>query len=137
MAELSYLRASDADRDAIAERLRGAAIEGRLDAEELEERLHLALRARTYGDLERLVEDLPRQSVRRAARAPASLGGAAVVALRVVFALVAIAVILTGAVVMAAWWVLWVVVWVVLRGHGCARGRRHPWPPRYRLAGQR
>ena len=50
MAQPSYLRASDADRDAVAERLRRAAVEGRLQPEELEERLHAALRARTYGD---------------------------------------------------------------------------------------
>ena len=68
MAEPSYLRASDADRDAIAERLRRAAAEGRLEPEELEERLHTALRARTHGDLERVVEDLPRQPVRRERR---------------------------------------------------------------------
>ena len=55
MARQSSLRASDADRDAVAERLRQAAVEGRLDADELEQRVHTALRARTYGDLERLL----------------------------------------------------------------------------------
>ena len=137
MAVPSYLRASDADRDAIAERLRRAAIEGRLEAEELEERLHLALRARTHGDLELVVVDLPRQPVRSRRPAPARLGVAAVVALRVAFALVAIAIVLTVAMVVAAWWVLWAVAWIVLRGHGCARARRSRRPQRYRLAGQR
>ena len=51
MAEPSHLRASDADRDAVAERLRRAAAEGRLEPEELEERLHTALRARTTVSL--------------------------------------------------------------------------------------
>jgi hypothetical protein len=38
----SELRAADADRERIAERLRQAAAEGRLTAEELEERLEVA-----------------------------------------------------------------------------------------------
>ncbi|KAB8167279.1 DUF1707 domain-containing protein [Streptomyces sp. 3MP-14] len=53
------LRASHADREAVAERLREAAGEGRLDMEELEERLELALTARTYGELIPLTADLP------------------------------------------------------------------------------
>jgi Flp pilus assembly protein TadB len=53
------LRASDADRDAVTDRLREAAGEGRLEPEELEERVHAALRARTYGELGMLVADLP------------------------------------------------------------------------------
>ena len=140
MAEPSHLRASDADRDAIAERLRRAAVEGRLDAEELEERLHAALRARTHGDLERLVVDLPRQHVpsqRRRVPPPAYLGGMAAVALRVAFTLVVIAAAITVAAVMAAWWIVWVVVWFALRGRGCARRRGDRRFQRHRLAGQR
>jgi len=53
------LRASDADRERAAERLRAATAEGRLSAEELEERLELALAARTEGELAALVADLP------------------------------------------------------------------------------
>jgi hypothetical protein len=64
MARTSSLRASDADREAVAERLREAAAEGRLEPDELEDRLHRALRARTYGDLGRLVADLPAPSRR-------------------------------------------------------------------------
>ncbi|MDT0443648.1 DUF1707 SHOCT-like domain-containing protein [Streptomyces johnsoniae] len=55
------LRASYEDREAVAERLREAAGEGRLDLEELEERLEKALTAKTYGDLEPLIADLPAQ----------------------------------------------------------------------------
>ena len=62
---MSELRASDADRERIAERLRAAAGEGRLTADELEERLERALTARTEGELGPLVADLP------AARRPA------------------------------------------------------------------
>ena len=53
------LRASDADRDAVIERLRDAAGQGRITLEELEERLDGVFAAKTYADLDRLVEDLP------------------------------------------------------------------------------
>ena len=52
-------RAADADREAVAERLRVAAGEGRLDLEELDDRLGRAYGARTYGQLRALVADLP------------------------------------------------------------------------------
>ena len=53
------LRVSHADRDQVAESLRVAAGDGRLTAEELDERLERALTARTYHDLAVLVADLP------------------------------------------------------------------------------
>jgi hypothetical protein len=53
------LRASDADRDRIIDRLHRAATEGRIAAEELEERVGLALKAKTYAELEVTVADLP------------------------------------------------------------------------------
>jgi hypothetical protein len=56
---MSELLASDADRERVAERLRGAAGEGRLTPAELEERLEGAFSARTEAELEPLVADLP------------------------------------------------------------------------------
>src|SRR5690349_8870718 len=53
------LRVSDQERHAVAEVLRQAAGEGRLDLEELEERLERTYAARTYGDLVPLTADLP------------------------------------------------------------------------------
>jgi uncharacterized protein DUF1707 len=53
------LRVSHQDRDQIAEVLRVAAGDGRLTADELDERLEKALTARTYDDLAVLVADLP------------------------------------------------------------------------------
>jgi len=53
------LRASDADREQVAQRLREAAGDGRINLEELEERLTAAYTARTYGELEALTRDLP------------------------------------------------------------------------------
>ncbi|MBL1080412.1 DUF1707 and DUF2154 domain-containing protein [Streptomyces actinomycinicus] len=53
------LRASDADRERVAEVLRDALAEGRLDMDEFEERLEAAYKARTYGELAPLTRDLP------------------------------------------------------------------------------
>ena len=52
------LRASDADREAVAEKLRVASVEGRIDAEELEQRLSDVYSARWVADLDRLVADV-------------------------------------------------------------------------------
>jgi hypothetical protein len=53
------IRASDADRDRIADILREALAEGRLDAEEHSERIDAVYRAKTVGELEPIVRDLP------------------------------------------------------------------------------
>ena len=53
------LRASHADRDQVVELLRVAAGDGRLSAEELDDRLERALTARTYAELAALTADLP------------------------------------------------------------------------------
>ncbi|MFI9339774.1 DUF1707 domain-containing protein [Streptomyces sp. NPDC052773] len=65
------LRASDADRERVAEVLRDALAEGRLDMAEFEERLDATYRARTYGELAPITRDLP---VGRVAAPPVSLG---------------------------------------------------------------
>lgn len=64
------MRASDADRDAVAERLRDAHAEGRLDVAEFQERLDATYAARTHGDLVPLTRDLPAPTAQRA-RPPA------------------------------------------------------------------
>ncbi|MEU5089679.1 DUF1707 domain-containing protein [Streptomyces sp. NPDC021356] len=53
------LRASDADRERVAEVLRDALAEGRLDMGEFEERLDATYKARTYGELAPITRDLP------------------------------------------------------------------------------
>ncbi|MFD0357917.1 DUF1707 domain-containing protein [Streptomyces sp. NPDC127110] len=58
-AEPPALRASDADRERVVDRLRDAVAEGRLDMEEFEERLEAAYTSRTYAELEPLTRDLP------------------------------------------------------------------------------
>lgn len=54
------LRVGDAERDRTVDHLRRHAAIGRLDADELEDRVGRALRARTGGDLVALTADLPK-----------------------------------------------------------------------------
>lgn len=54
----SLMRVSDADRHKVADVLRQAAGEGRLDLDELDERLELAFGAKTYADLVPITADL-------------------------------------------------------------------------------
>jgi Flp pilus assembly protein TadB len=114
------LRASDADRDAVIDRLREAACEGRLEADELEQRVDGALRARTYGELAELLTDLPGDSRvpwrRAGSRAnpvarSALLGAGLLVAVTLVLALVVLVALLVLAA--AAWWIAFVLFWLV------------------------
>jgi hypothetical protein len=64
------LRASDAEREQTAEVLRNAATEGRLDVDELEERLQSAYTVRTRAELELLVADVSVGSITPALSGP-------------------------------------------------------------------
>lgn len=55
----SQMRISDQDRHKVSEILRDAAAEGRIDLDELEERLEAAYAAKVYADLVPLTLDLP------------------------------------------------------------------------------
>jgi hypothetical protein len=61
------IRASDAEREAVAERLRAHGAAGRLDVDDLEERVGAAYAAATRGELARLLEDLPGSGATRPA----------------------------------------------------------------------
>jgi len=65
------LRVSDADRDRVADLLREALAEGRLSPDEHAERVEGVLAAKTAGELEVFVRDLPGAHQRRAAPASA------------------------------------------------------------------
>src|SRR4051794_41969544 len=69
------VRASDDDRERTAEQLRGAAAQGRISVDELEERLQAAYGARTQGELVPIVADLPAAPERPAGRLPVRRGG--------------------------------------------------------------
>ncbi len=69
------MRAADADRAATAERLRLALEEGRLDLHEYDERLGRAYGAKTYGELDAVLADLPGPApAERSAVAPVQRG---------------------------------------------------------------
>ena len=70
------MRAAEADREQVAGRLRSALEEGRLTLDEYDERLRTVYQAKTFGDLDRVVADLP-------APAPAERSQVAPAAVRV------------------------------------------------------
>ena len=122
MARRSTLRASDADREQIAERLRQATAEGRLLAEELEERLERLFASRTYGELDAIVADLPGRATPQRAR-PRALARVAAVPAPVLFVvgpiaiMLAVAAVVVFAALFAAWATILTVAWLVF-GHG-------------------
>ena len=134
MARRSALRASDADRDYIAERLRTAAGEGRILAEELEQRLEAAFSARTYGELNAVVADLPRERPPGPARRiPMRLRPASIVVLLILFPMVlaiAAAVIVAVVALFTAWAVAVTLAALFLGPR--ARALRGPWAVGYR-----
>lgn len=76
----ALIRASDADRDRVAELLRDQLAQGRLNLDEFSERVGAVYAAITLGELERLVADLPvqlpeRPADRDDALLPAAQGG--------------------------------------------------------------
>lgn len=70
-----HLRASDADRQRVADRLRQAMDEGRLTLLEYDERLRAAYAALTYGELAKVTSDLPTPTA-RVPRPPVKATGA-------------------------------------------------------------
>ena len=121
MAGRAALRASDADRERVAERLREAAAEGRLLTDELEQRLEASFSARTYGQLSAVLADLPGRDLAAPAQASA-LGWvrpALAVAIAVPVALVVIAAVVFAVTGVLAMWVLWLAVgWWFFGRHG-------------------
>lgn len=53
------MRAGDSDRQAVVDQLKTALDEGRLDLSEYDERLQRTYAAKTYEDLDGLLDDLP------------------------------------------------------------------------------
>ena len=123
MSRRATLKASDADREQIAERLRKATAEGRLLAEELEERLEATFTARTYGELDAVVADLPgATAVRRREQrhrspviTPVHVIALFLLAPVILSLLLAVAVIV--ATLFSAWGLLLIVGWFIF-GHG-------------------
>ncbi|WP_327371970.1 DUF1707 SHOCT-like domain-containing protein [Streptomyces sp. NBC_01217] len=74
------MRASDAERERVAEILREAVAEGRLEMEEFEQRLEAAYKARTHGELAPIVRDLPAPGTQLSPLSPAGSAPAPAVA---------------------------------------------------------
>jgi hypothetical protein len=130
MGRRSAIRASDADREHVAERLRDAAAEGRLLAEELEHRLEAAFSARTYGELSAVVSDLPREVVvgRATRRIPVRLRPATIVALVIMFPIalaIAAAAVVAIVALLTAWAIAMSLAALFLGPRARALGR--PW----------
>lgn len=143
MSRRASLRASDADREQIAERLRRAAAEGRLLTEELEHRLMTALSARTYGELEPLVADLPGEVTRRGRQSrPLPVPRAAAVLAILIVMPVVVAVVVAAVVLVVSMFFMWAVIAAIalfVFGHRLpafprpyGRGSWGAGPPRWR-----
>ena len=102
------LRAGDADRERTADELRRAHGDGRIDSDELAERIGRCYEARTFGDLERLTSDLVAPE-RRGSPQRFDRGGHRH---RLRIALAAIA-----------------ALWLLSVASGVAAGHAHPHPP--------
>jgi uncharacterized membrane protein len=131
-----WIRASDRDRDRVVALLREHHAAGRLDADEVHERIDKALEAKTIGDLDALMADLPTidldlpgQSPRGGtpANRPGDFDDAWPTALGLAAAGVTIAAYLISGVVFGIWWIPWwlliVVPIVLIRRHAIASHR--------------
>jgi hypothetical protein len=109
------VRVSDAERDVVAAELAEHLKDGRLQVAEFDERVSLAIGARTRGDLDGLVRDLPRLAP---SQPPVQYGA------RLPFPLVAIAIFVTGMIVIGGVghaaaasghpvWVIWWLWWLI------------------------
>jgi hypothetical protein len=67
------LRAADTDRNRVVEELREHTAAGRLTMDEFEERMQVAMSARTFGDLAKLTTDLPALAAPAAQDGPVDL----------------------------------------------------------------
>lgn len=136
VARRGALRASDADRDAIVDRLHRAATEGRIGSDELEQRVSVALKARTYAELDATVADLPGQpgtrSHSRHPAVPAARWAARSVRANPMLLVVIVPVVALTFAMLVALTVVWAVIMVVALVLGHRGGM--PWigPGRHR-----
>ncbi|MGH9229921.1 MAG: DUF1707 SHOCT-like domain-containing protein [Acidimicrobiales bacterium] len=119
------LRVSQAERDEVVAALAGHFADGRLTVEEYEERVEVALAARTGRDFEPLLADLPAadplptpaRTTRR--RVPDPAGGRLIPTRLVAVTAVVVLAIATGP------WALWLLWPALLFTGGCGSGRRY------------
>jgi Domain of unknown function (DUF1707) len=118
------LRVSQAERDEVVALLAGHFADGRLTVEEYEERVEVALAARTGRDLEPLLEDLPAADAPPPPRTRRRPMPDRVRAPLIPARLLAVAAVVVLAIATGPWalWLLWPAL--VFTG-GCGFGRRH------------
>jgi hypothetical protein len=112
------LRTSDEEREAVALALRRHAIDGRLDAAELESRLDVAYGATLRRELLPLLADLPAAPAPKPRAEPEAPWFAPVVPLAVLLITIWA---LTGG---GYFWPMWPIVAVLLASLGCAKQER-------------
>jgi hypothetical protein len=112
------VRVGDADRERVVELLRGHAVAGRLDADELDERLGRAYAARYGAELQAALAELPSEPalVRRPARRSRPHTPLALFP-------IALAALIAVAAVSGAWWLMWL-IWPLVVVLGPRRQRR-------------
>jgi hypothetical protein len=69
-AAAAGLRASRADRERVIDLLKAAFVQGRLDRDEFDARIGLAVASRTYGELAAVTADIPAELVGALPRRP-------------------------------------------------------------------
>jgi hypothetical protein len=113
------LRASDEERNAVADTLSRHFAEGRLDQAEFKTRLDAAMSATTRGELKGLFYDLPRLPADPPPPVPRRHR------ILPVLLMVALVAILAGA--MVPWWPMWRVPWVLVAVFAFLVWRRAGW----------
>ena len=125
------LRIGDAERDRAIAALGDHFAAGRLNAEEFEQRVDQAIKARFNSDLEPLFVDLPRtveptMEPRSHHREDAHLAWSPVVWFAPLIVICAV----VAAVILTAPWLVWMFLWVFLITGFFRHRRRHFGPPR-------
>jgi hypothetical protein len=130
--QAARLRASDAERDAVVTELAEHLKDGRLRPDEFDDRVGRAVNARTRGELDGLLTDLPR---------PVPAPPPAPPAARMPFPLVAIAMFVTGVMLLggvsraaaagghpvwAIWWLWWLIPVAIIAARRRLSTRRTP-----------
>ena len=132
-------RVGDADRNRTTELLKEAHAAGYLTLEETDERLGTALAARTRGELDRLVVDLPpewRASQERGQQPPGPPSRQPSVLPPEAAWLVPLVMVVTGVILLAVltrgfWFFPWPLLWIVFFFAFGRRGRAGWRPPRW------
>jgi hypothetical protein len=129
-------RVGDGDRDRTADLLKEAHAAGYLTLEETDERLGTALAARTRGELDRLVADLPPEwrASQTGGQRPAAPPPRPTLPAEVVW-LVPLVMVITGVILLAVltrglWFFPWPLLWIFFFAFG-RRGRSGWRPPRW------